>query len=241
MANKIHITLEVDDKGTAKIKGFGGTADKAFAKIKKNATAGATQAGKMERAWGSATKKMKLHWKAYSAAAAVAMTAVAAAAIAGVSKSIGAFAGFEKEMANVSTLVDTSKVSMKGLEKGIMELPSALGSATELTKGLYQALSAGVKPAESIKFVAKAAMAAKAGLSDTFTAVDAGTTILNAFGMEASKAGEVYDLMFTTVKEGKTTFGELAAAVGKISPIASAANVSVVEMHAALATLTKGE
>ena len=240
MANKIYITLQVDDKGTATLKKFGGNADAAFKKMKVNANAGAAQAGKMEKAWSGAVKKMKMHWKAYSAAAAVAMTAVAVAVGAGIKKVIGIYADFEKEMANVSTLVDTSKVSMQGLERGIMKLPAALGSATELTKGLYQALSAGVKPAQAIEFVGKAAMAAKAGLSDTFTAVDAGTTILNAFGMEASKAGEVYDLMFTTVKEGKTTFGELSGAIGKISPIAAAANVSVVEMHAALATLTKG-
>jgi len=155
-------------------------------------------------------------------------------------KSITMYAAFEKEMANVSTLLNTNVVSMGKLQKELLGLNANLGSATELTKGLYQALSAGVDAAKAVEFVGRAARAAKAGLSDTFTAVDAGTTILNAFGMATKDATFVYDLMFKTVKEGKTTFGELASAVGKISPIASAAGVSVTEMHAALATLTKG-
>jgi len=183
-------------------------------------------AGKMQGRVQTAFKLM--------AVAAVASTAMI------LKTSISQFAAFEKEMANVSTLVDTNVVSMKALQKELLALPASLGSATELTKGLYQALSAGVDAAKAVEFVGIAAKAAKAGLSDTFTAVDAGTTILNAFGMATKDATFVYDLMFKTVKEGKTTFSELASAVGKISPIASAAGVSVTEMHAALATLTKG-
>jgi len=204
---------------------------------------------------GSATKKLASGIKkAGIAAAKTAMkvgslaTKVAALGAAGVAMAgafvlkgaIGEFAAFEKALANVSTLGNYGKETMKQFQDGIMKLPSALGSATELTKGLYQTLSAGVKPTKALEFLKKAATAAKAGLTDTFTAVDAGSTILNAFGKDTEEAGKIFDLMFTTVKEGKTTFEELAGAVGKISPIASAAGVSVEEMHAAIATLTKG-
>jgi len=187
---------------------------------------------KMNSSAATMQRTMKRSFVAIAAASAVMGLAV--------KTSVSQFAAFEKEMANVSTLVDTNVVSMKALQKELLALPANLGSATGLTKGLYQALSAGVSAANAVEFVGIAAMAAKAGLSDTFTAVDAGTTILNAFGMATKDATFVYDLMFKTVKEGKTTFSELASAVGKISPIASAAGVSVVEMHAALATLTKG-
>jgi len=121
MANKIHITLEVDDKGTAKIKGFGGTADKAFAKIKKNATAGAAQAGKMERAWGSATKKMKLHWKAYSAAAAVAMTAVAAITVAGAKKAIAAASDLQEVQSKFDVVFAGQQAKAEGWSKTLVD------------------------------------------------------------------------------------------------------------------------
>ncbi|MDP8275958.1 MAG: hypothetical protein RAO92_06105, partial [Candidatus Euphemobacter frigidus] len=126
MASKVHITLEVDDKGSAKIKGFAGNADKAFAKIKKNAGAGASQAGRMEKAWGGAINNMKNHWKAYSAAAGVAMAAMAVVIVAGAKKAIAAasdlqevqgkfdvvFAGQEaKAEAWAATLVDAYAMS----------------------------------------------------------------------------------------------------------------------------------
>lgn len=66
MGSKVYITLDVEDKGTGKIKKFGANVEKAFDKIKMNAKAGATQAGKMERAWKSSIDHLKRHWKAYA-------------------------------------------------------------------------------------------------------------------------------------------------------------------------------
>jgi len=205
-----------------------------------SATAGAKRVGTATERMAAQTKLHLANMRKYWFAMKASITAAAAAVIAALATSVSKYAAFEKEMANVSTLVDTNVVSMAKLQKQILSLNPNLGSAAELTKGLYQALSAGVDSAKAVEFVGLAAQAAKAGLSDTFTAVDAGTTILNAFGLEIGRASEVYDLMFTTVKEGKTTFEELAAAEAKISPIAAAANVSIYEQHAALATLTKG-
>ncbi|MBN1830294.1 MAG: phage tail tape measure protein [Deltaproteobacteria bacterium] len=225
-ANTVEIKVQVDTRtGTVSIKQLESQTGKSFKQMESSAKSAST-------GMKSSLTSIKGSYLAVAGAAATAALALG--------KVTGQYAPFEKEMANVSTLVDTSTVSMEKLEKGILALPSALGPATENTRGLYQALSAGVEPAKSVEFIGKAAKAAKAGLSDTFTAVDTGTTLLNAFGLETEKATEVYDLMFTTVKEGKTTFNELAAAEAKISPIAAAANVSIYEQHAALATLTKG-
>lgn len=223
MANKIQIELEVDDKGTRKVKQFGETLEdstekgsKGFSKLKKKIGDTAIMLAKLGAAAG---------------VAAVGFVAT---------QSIKQFADFEAALANVSTLVDTSEVSMGKFKDGIMALPPELGSATELTKGLYQTLSAGVEPVKALDFVTRAAKAAKAGLTDTFTAVDAGTTIINAFGKELSETENVFDQMFMTVKEGKTTFPELASSIGKLAPIAASAKVSTDEMFASIATLTKG-
>ncbi|MBW2675721.1 MAG: hypothetical protein JRD89_20335 [Deltaproteobacteria bacterium] len=89
MANKIFITLDILDKGSPKVKKFGNEASKSLDRVKASARAGATQAGKMERAWGSAAKKMQLHWKAYSVAAVAAAGMMA-------KKSISAFMEQEK-------------------------------------------------------------------------------------------------------------------------------------------------
>ena len=148
------------------------------------------------------------------------------------------FAEWEVEFANVSTLVDTSIVDMEKLKEAITGLPPELGTAKELTEALYQAMSGGVEAAKAVEFVAEAAKAAKAGLTDTFTAVDAGTTILNSFGIESENVMGIYDQMFVAVKAGKTTFEELSSSIGKVAPLASKAGLSTEQLLAAVSALT---
>jgi len=157
---------------------------------------------------------------------------------------IGALAGFEKEMANVSTLMNTATAEgqrqFERMTQQILELPPALGSSAELARGLYQALSAGQAPASAVKFVGDAAVFAKAALTDTFTAVDVLTTILNAYGLTAEKTASVSSTLFKTIELGKTTGPELAGALGRVIPVAASMNIRLEELSAALATLTIG-
>lgn len=179
-------------------------------------------------------------WKKAGPVIAAAATAIAAAAlIQGTKKIISVYGDFETQLANVSTLVDTNVVSMQKLKKEVLSLSPSLGSATKNTEALYQAISAGVAPEKAVGFVAESAKAAKAGLTDTLTAVEGGTTILNAFGMEASNIVQVFDKMFVAVKAGKTTFPELATSIGKVAPIAKSAGVSIDELLGGIAALTK--
>ena len=151
---------------------------------------------------------------------------------------------FEKAFANVSTLIDTRTPQgvkqLATLQKQIFALNPALGSATELTQGLYQALSAGVEPAKAVRLVGEAALFAKAGLTSTLTAVDIMTTIMNAYGDAAGKANEISSVLFATVQEGKTTAEQLAVSLGLVIPNAVALKIPLTEVNAAIATLTKG-
>lgn len=159
-----------------------------------------------------------------------------------VSDSIGMAADLEKSMANVATLVDTAVVNIDGLTESVIEMTSeVLKSADDLSAGLYQVFSAGVTDsAEAMEVLRVSAIAATAGLSDTRTSVDAITTILNAYGLEANRATDVSDLLFQTVKLGKTTFSELANAIGTVISPAAAVGIELDELFAVLATLTKG-
>ncbi|KKM74961.1 hypothetical protein LCGC14_1395000, partial [marine sediment metagenome] len=150
---------------------------------------------------------------------------------------------FGKQFANVATLINTQTPvgvkQLKILKQQIFELRPELGSATELTKGLYQALSAGAAPAGAVRLVGEAALFAKAGLTDTLTAVDLMTTILNAYGKSAEEAAAVSSTLFKTIELGKTTGQELAGALGRVIPVAASLNVSLPELNSALATMTK--
>ena len=150
---------------------------------------------------------------------------------------------FEAEFANVSTLMNTETPKgvkqLKLLEEQILALDSRLGGATELTRGLYQALSAGVEPAKAVRFVGEAALFAKAGLTDIFTAVDLLTTVINAYGKSTEDAAAVSSTLFKIVELGKTTVGLLAGSFGRLAPTAAQLNIELPQLGATLTTLTK--
>lgn len=147
---------------------------------------------------------------------------------------------FKNSMAKVSTIADTSKVSMGQLENQVKKLSNTTGvGVSDIAEAQYQAISAGVKTASSVKFVSTAVKAAKGGFTDAATAVDGLSTVINAYGLKAKDATKISDQMLTTQNFGKTSFGELASSMGKVIPIASSLNVSTDELFGSIAVLTK--
>ncbi len=179
--------------------------------------------------------------KAGLVAAAAGGAAVAGVAAVGVA-SVKMAADFESGIREVGTLLGgLSDNEIGEFRRDILGLSKELGvEAGDLVSGLYQAISAGVPRDNVIDFLRTSAKAGVGGVSDTLTAVDALSTAVNAFAGQGLTADEAADSLFATVKGGKTTFGELASTIGKISPLANAAGVSFQEMNAAVATLTLG-
>jgi len=146
---------------------------------------------------------------------------------------------FEKEWANVTTMLDISRSATAKMKHELRMLSPTLGDTTELAKGMYQVLSASIEPAKAIEFLGAAAKSAKAGVTETKVAVDALTTVINAYGLEAEAATEVSDDMFAVVKRGKLTYEELATSLGTVVPVASTVGVKFKDVGAAVATLTR--
>lgn len=158
-----------------------------------------------------------------------------------VTQSIQSFYAFEKSMAEAATMLDImEKDLIPGMSKEITALSIAFGqSAVDLSRGLYQALSAGVDAAKAMKFMKASTELASAGLASVETTVDALTTVLNAYGMSVENVNYVSDIMMKTVELGKLRLEDLAGTLGYIAPIAAQAGVSFEEISAAMATLTK--
>lgn len=150
---------------------------------------------------------------------------------------------FQKQLAEISTMLDENvEPTMAGFRAEIMKMAVEFGQSKEvLTKGLYDILSAGIAAGDGITVLRVAARAAIGGVTDAAVAVDGLTTVMNAYGLSADEATRVSDLMFLTVKEGKITYEELAENIGKIAPVAKAANVPLEDMFAMLATAVKVE
>lgn len=150
------------------------------------------------------------------------------------------FARFEEQMANVSTMLDEPIKHMAGFTKTIRDMSGDFGEGTEtLAKGLYDILSASIAPAKAIDVLTASVKAAKGGMTDTGIAADAITTILNSYGLSADRATDISDLLFSIVKRGKTTFAELAPAIGMVASSAAAGGVSLEEMGAGLSIMTR--
>ena len=146
---------------------------------------------------------------------------------------------FERTWANVTTMLTISEQETLKLKNQLIGLSPTLGSTTELAKGMYQVLSASIDPAKAVMFLGEAAKSAVAGVTDAFVAVDALTTVINAYGYAAEQVTEVSDIMFQTVKRGKLTYEGMAGALGTVVPIASQVGISFEEIGAAMATLTR--
>ena len=154
-----------------------------------------------------------------------------------------AAAKFQSTMAEVATLIGgDSTAAVASMSAAVLDMTKRLPkTADDLGAGLYQVLSAGVEgAANQMKVLEVSAKAAVGGLTDTFSSVDAITTVLNAYQQSADKATQISDIMFETVKQGKVTFGEIAQNIGTVAQSASLAGISFEEVAAAVATMTKG-
>jgi TP901 family phage tail tape measure protein len=163
-------------------------------------------------------------------ATAVAFTALGA-------KAVHAFGQYEE------ALTDLGKVTSESLDsihKKMMDLPPVLGSSTELVKGYYQVISAGVTdPKEAMETLTVAAKAAKAAHVDQSEVIKGLTKVMAGYGGEIKSVTEASDLLFAIEKEGQTSFQELIPVIGGLAKVSADLDVESKEMAASLALITQ--
>lgn len=183
---------------------------------------------KIEKA-GDAVGKVGKKFAPLSAAAAGTLTAVTKGA-----------SDFQNGMAKMSTLFDTSQVSVQKLSKEFLNLSNETGkSVVELTEAGYQALSASVPVKKLGSFIRTSANMAKVGFTDTATSVDLLSTAVNAYGLEADQADNIANKLVNTQNLGKTSVNELASSMGKIIPTAAGMNVNLDQLCTMYTLMTK--
>lgn len=206
--------------------------DKANEDIDKTSKKAESMAEKVGSAFHKAGQKITSVGKAIAPVSAGMATALGA--------SVKSASDFTNGMAKMSTLFDTQKVSVSDLSKQFINLSNKTGLAsTELAEAGYQALSAGVDVNHAVSFVETAGNLAKAGFTSTSTAVDVLTTAMNAYGEQAGTAEEISNKLVRTQNLGKTTVDELASAMGKVIPTASAMGVNIDNLTSGYVALTK--
>lgn len=159
----------------------------------------------------------------------------------GIESSARAFLEFDKAVAEVNSLLPANVKLTKATTDAFIEFSSQFGgTAQQQAKAFYQIVSAGITDTVKATTLLEAAnRAAVAGVTDVRVAVDALTSVINAYGSETISTTQASDILFTAIKEGKTTFDELSSTIGRVNPIAASAGVNFDEVAGTLAFLTK--
>lgn len=158
-----------------------------------------------------------------------------------VQQGIKDFRKFENNLAEVQTIIgEVAGGELPKLKAGIENLSVGYGKdVNDLTRGMYDILSASFAASEGLDLLKIATEASVAGLTDVSTSVDVFTSILNAWGLTVTQANMISDQLFQTVVQGKLRFEDLANAMGYIAPIAANLGVEFKEVAAALSTVTR--
>jgi len=218
------ITQKVVNEITVKDK-----TKKAFHDISKNFNDADKKASKLTSSIGSA----------FSVAGGMILASGISAVGSALRASVADAMAFNEAMAEVSTLVDTSIVDMDKMTKQVRLMGVEFGkSGKEISKGFYQAISSGISDSNIEEFMDTANKLAVGGVASTEQAVDLLTTSLNAYGLGVKEATKVSNMLFETVKQGKTNISQLSASLGKILPMANQAGIGLDQVLGATATLT---
>ena len=221
---KLQIVLQAVDRASKELKGVSKNLDKAGNSSKK-----------ASKKFGMSEKSLRR----LKIGATIAGVAIAGLAIKIGKDAVQAATTFETSMGNVATIVDTSTESMEEMGKKVREIAKRVPKdLSELTEGLYNVRSAGISAEEAMDVLETSAKLATAGLSTTDEAVNLLTSAINVYGDESHDANKIADILFKTVKYGKTTVAGLAQGFGKVAAIAKETGLSIEDLSAATAVLT---
>ncbi len=164
---------------------------------------------------------------------------IVAAGTAGVKMALDIEHGIKK----ITTLADKDILPVDKIKKEVRSISNETGIAqTEIAESIYGALSAGVESEKVLSFVRSGINLTRAGFTDMGTAIDATTTVLNAYGDEAFDVEKIHDIFVQTQDKGKISVDELGKSLGRVVPTASSLGVNMDELGASYAILTaKGQ
>lgn len=157
-----------------------------------------------------------------------------------VKSNLETFQDLEKGMGQVYTLLpEMSEQAFGKMTDDLKQFSIDMKTLPEeAIPALYSAISAGVSEGTVFDFLEEAKKAAVGGGSELETSVDVLSSVVNAYGEEVLDVKEASDLMFVSIRNGKTSLDELASNLYSVVPIAESANVPFSNLTAAIAEMT---
>jgi len=156
------------------------------------------------------------------------------------------FLKFEDSIAELGAVLDGGERAAQAMRKSIEKTAVASGIAgEEMSRAAALARGSGIAGAEAMEFVKEAAKGSVANYASLTSVVDAGTSVINAYGKSLFVAGSagkkmarINDVLRISALEGKQSVEEMAQFIGLGASEASMAGVDFREFAAAYATLS---
>lgn len=148
------------------------------------------------------------------------------------------FADFSDSMLEVSAKVGATSEQMKQLT----EVAKTLGATTSFTakqaaEGMVLLAQAGFKTNEIISALPDILNLARATSTDLASAAEIAAQSLKQFGLEASEAGRVADVLTGAANNSNQTLLDLGEALSKVGPVANSLGLSIEDVAASIAIL----
>lgn len=149
---------------------------------------------------------------------------------------------FDQALRNVDSIAKLSAQDFQRLRKDIIAIsedPKITAGPKELAAAMYDVVSSGFEGQEALEVMRVASIGAAAGMTDAATSGRALMAVMNSGISGVTSAQQAMDVLFKTVDIGVLTFEQLAGSIGDILPTAATAGVSIQEIGAAMAELTR--
>ena len=147
---------------------------------------------------------------------------------------------FGLAIAEVSTIASPAD-TIRELSDQVRQLSRDFGTETvEQAEAAYQAYSNQiVQTTADIGFLSDANKLAVASASGVGDSVNVLSSIINSYGLAATDAAQISDVLFKGVEEGRFRLDEVANSFGTVTNLARESGVTFQEITAGLATITK--
>lgn len=161
-------------------------------------------------------------------------------ALAGVATaSIKSFSDTEYAVKKVQTI---SSKSFSSIKTGAFDLAKTYGGSVEdILQANYDLVSSMGDIEDSHLILDQAAQLSMAGFTSLGGAINALSSVMNAYKMEASEVTKVSDILIQVQNSGVTTIGELEGSLSNVLPTAASLKIGFEEIAAAMATMTSNK
>ncbi|MGL4483576.1 MAG: phage tail tape measure protein, partial [Anaerovoracaceae bacterium] len=178
---------------------------------------------------------MKVSFEKVAKASKVMLAGITGVAVA----SVKTYADMEKGIKKVETV---SSKSFEQIKSSATELATTYGiSISEVLQGNYDMVSSMGDIAQSQEVLSTAAKLSVAGFTSFGGAINALSSVMNAYKMEASEATKVSDMLMQVQNRGVVDINELQAVLSSVVPAAAAMKIEFKDVAAAIATMTSNK